>query len=142
MKNIKSILLVFVLFFCTAKAQNNVTYQTAANKLTSEQKDFLVNTWYESPQESNTNTIVYRLTEYQVIAGKDMSPFPPSKLVINKANTFNGEYIKTKSTVSPAQILSGTWNLDKTNLLLKSGNETNKLSIVSIEKEKLVVLID
>lgn len=142
MKKIKSIIIVFVLLFGISKAQNIVSSQSSIIKLTKEQKGFLVNTWYESPSESSANTIVYRLTEYVVIAGKDMSPFPPSKITINKANTFSGEYIKTSTQTSPLQTLSGNWNLDKNNLLLNAGNQKNKMSILSIEKDKMVVLID
>ncbi len=142
MKKIKSILIVFVLLVGALNAQNNVTSESFLTKLTKEQKGFLANTWYESPSESNKNTIVYRLTPYAVVVGQDYSPFPPSKITINQQNTFSGEYIKTSSKADPLQTLSGNWNLDKNSLLLNSSSQNNKVTIVSIVADKLVVAID
>ncbi len=142
MRKIKSILIVFVLLAGALSAQNNVTSESFLTKLTKDQKGFLANTWYESPSESNKNTIVYRLTPYAVVVGQDYSPFPPSKIVINQQNTFSGEYIKTTSQADPLQTLSGNWSLDKNNLLLNSSNQNSKMTIVSIVADKLVIAID
>ncbi len=136
MKKLKLTLAAIFMTACFANAQSTDTKTTS--ELSAEQKGFLATTWYEQPKESNGNTVVYRLTEYKLVAGQDFYG-PPTKITLANSGNFNGENIKVGKAAESAESNSGKWKVSGNTITLDFGKQKNKLSIVSIEKDKLVL---
>jgi len=110
----------------------------AQTNLTQQQQGYLLNTWFESPKESQGKNIVYRLTEYTVIVGKDDYIFPPGKVTFTSGNNYTAEYLKLNTTTDPQQTSTGDWKLQNNHILI---NQNSKLKLVAIESNKLVLEI-
>ena len=139
MKKVKIILAALLMTACLTKAQTIDAKST--KELSAEQKGYLINAWYEWPKESNGNILVYHSTEYIMIVGQDFFKFPPGKINFTNTGSFSGENIKVGKTTEPAETTTtgGKWNTSGTNIVLDFGKQKNKLSVVSIEKDKLVL---
>lgn len=129
--------LITALFLMTAYFSNAQSNETKA--ISAEQKSYLTTTWYESPKESDGNTLVYRLTEYKMIVGQDFFKAPPGKITFAPTGNFNGENIKVGKTADVADGNSGKWNITGNDLTLDFSGKKNKMTVVSIEKDKLVL---
>lgn len=129
--------LTFTLSFFNAQNSSKSNSQSTAI-----QADLLVNTWYESPKESSANTIVYKLQEYTVIVGQDYFNFQPGKISFDKSKTFTSNFFKTSISENPNENLSGKWSITNNQLTLKVGTNSKIYTIVSIEKDKLVLKIN
>lgn len=142
MKKIHVIVVMVLMFAGIAKAQTVNEQATISSELSKTQKSFLANTWYESPKESSANKIVYTLTEYVMVAGQDYYNFGPGKITLLNTNKFTSENLKVKQNVDPKLSESGKWNLNGNKLVLDLGSNKNTFTISSIEKNKLVLIID
>jgi len=130
--------ILFVLAVCFSSAQNAT--KAPATGLSAEQKNYLANTWYESPKESTPDQIVYRLTEYVMVVGLDYYNTPPGKIMLDNANRFKAEYVKA-CTSEPSMNTEGKWSLSGNSVVLNFGKQKCKQTILEIEKGKLVLLV-
>lgn len=124
------------------KAQSASAQVSTNKELNKEQKSFLISSWFESPNESNGNQIVYRKTEYTVIVGKDYFNFPPSKLNFTGPKNFTAEYLKLNQKSDPKPSQAGTWSLKGHTITLDMNGQKNTLTVLSIDADKLVLVTE
>ncbi|MGE0568543.1 MAG: lipocalin family protein [Bacteroidia bacterium] len=141
MKTLQILILSFLFVSGFSYAQSGRKASSGKKEISQEQKNFLQNTWFESPKESEGGNIVYRLTEYTVIVGQDFYNFTPGKLILTASGDFSSENLKLNLSQDPHQTDSGTWKLNGNTLILYMGNELRKFPIVSISQDKLVLEI-
>ncbi len=130
----KIVCLVFILLAFSQK----ITAQTT----TSTNLDLLQKQWYEWPnEEPNATTLVFHLTEYTVIVGKDYFSFDPGKLLIAGNNQFKAENFKAKNS-DPLTSETGKWQLKNNKLIFTSQNKSRTYKIQSVDSTKLVLIIE
>ena len=141
MKKLSMALLGFVFLSTVINAQTKTGLASGAPVLSAEQKNFLATTWFESPKESENNKIVFRLTEYVMIAGLDMYAIPPGKINLSDPSKFNSEYFKSCNN-NNEMMAEGKWNVKGKAISLNFGKQNCSYTILEIEKDKLVLSIN
>lgn len=130
--NYSFLVLVFVIFSLSVKAQLS-TSQVASNKKQ------LIGSWYESPKESNGDTLVFRTSKY-VLTATDSKAFAFSAISFIDATNFKIEYWRW-CTKPYAYTGTYTHTNSQINLNFGVGNCSNSLKIVSFEKDVLKIII-
>lgn len=105
------------------------------------QTNIQVATWFESPKESNSDTIVFRLTKHVLVAGDDPA-FAFSQITFVNASDFNIGYWRWCSNSQGAN--SGKYNYSKSaTILLDFGPQKCKcnLTVLEYKNDKLKVFI-
>src|ERR1044071_2372042 len=107
MKKVNSVFLLIFCFACfTTKAQNN-----AAKAL---QNQALINHWYEAPESSKGDTIVFKTTKH-VLGPNDSPAYAWSDFEIKADNTFEIKYWRWCPTGNYAY--NGTWSFINSSLV-------------------------
>jgi hypothetical protein len=105
--------------------------------------ELIINTWFESPRESHGDTITYRLTKHIHVPGVDDPKMLFNVLVFSAAPDFTVE--NWRWCPKSKFIFGGKWNVMTGNIIKLDFGTTQKckcqLSILSIEKDKLQVII-
>jgi hypothetical protein len=132
MKKIVCLVFISLSFSLKTTAQTNASINPV----------LLQKQWYEWPKEEpNATTLVFHLTEYTVIVGKDYFAFDPSKLNIAGNNQYKAESLKTKNS-DPQTSEKGTWQLTNDKLIFTSDNKSKTYKIQSVDSNKLVLIIE
>lgn len=137
MKKIKTILIAasLVMTGSLMKAQKNAG-------LTAQQKTYMLNTWYESPQESKGDTITFRTAKHVNVPGVDVVGFEYSQITFSNATDFNVLYwTKCPQNLNSA---SGKWNYTSGSALQLDyipQNFKNTLSVIELTTNKLKVVV-
>jgi len=130
--NYSLLLLLFVIFSLSTKAQLS-TSQVASNKKQ------LIGNWYESPKESNGDTLVFRATKY-LLTATDSKAFAFSAINFIDNTSFKIEYWRW--CTKPYAYTGSYTNVNsQINLDFGAGNCSNSLTILSFEKDFLKVII-
>ena len=111
-----------------------------ANKLTSAQKEFLINQWYESPRESSGDTITYKTTKHIHQPGVDNPAVAYSEITFQDGNQFTDNYWRWCKVQSA---YFGKWTMVGSVIKIDFGKQKCKceLTILDIQKDKLKVVI-
>lgn len=130
--------LLFILFFLFL----NLTVFSQI-KLSSAQKDLLINTWYESPRESSGDTIAFRLSKHIHTPGKDDPSMSFCVLTLRTAPDFSAEFWRW-CPKNPL-VFDGKWSLFQNSIIkLDFGAKIKckfQLTILNIEKDLLKVIV-
>jgi hypothetical protein len=133
MKKLIYLAILFVVF------GTKINAQTASTTISSSQ---LMNTWYEWPNESpNSTTLIFHLTPYTVIVGKDFFQFDPATLKLAGNNQFMAEFLKSKNA-DPVTKEMGTWQLNSNKLTVNVNNQSRTYKVQSVDSSKLVLIIE
>lgn len=132
MKKLVYLVFIFLIFSQKTTAQTNTSINTT----------LLQKQWFEWPKEEpNATTLVFHLTEYKVIVGKDYFAFDPGKLNIAGNNQYKAESLKTKNS-DPQTNEQGTWQLTNDKLIFTTENKSKTYKIQSVDSNKLVLIIE
>jgi len=133
MKKLIYLAILFIVF------GTKINAQTASNTISSNQ---VMNTWYEWPNESpNATTLVFHLTPYTVIVGKDYFNFDPATLKLAGNNQLMAEFLKSKNADPVAKEL-GTWQLNGNKITVTVNNQSRTYKVQSADSSKLVLIIE
>lgn len=126
--------LVFAFAISTSKSQTTTT-------LTQVQKNDLLTVWYQSPKESNGDTIVFRKEKYVLDYSVDDPAFAFALIKFTSSSHFEIEYWNWCHAAPSAN--SGSWNTD--NMLIKldfgQGKCKNDLEVLLLNENILKVII-
>jgi hypothetical protein len=134
MKNFKTVILVvFCMTAFISKGQVNAPK--------TKQNQAVINHWYEAPESSSGNTIVFKNTKH-VLGPNDDPAYAWSEFELKADNTFDIKYWRFCPSGNYAY--NGTWT-DLKNGSLKMDFGTNKckceMQIISVTKNELTVTI-
>ncbi len=137
MKKIKTILIAATLVMTCSlmNAQKNAA-------LSDQQKNFMLNTWYQSPQESKGDTMTFTTTKHVNVAGVDVMGFEYSRLTFKSATDFEVAYW-TKCSQN-LNLTSGKWNYTSGSALemdFMPLNCKNQVTVIQITSNKLKVVV-
>lgn len=111
------------------------------NKISATQKSLLINKWFESPKESNGDTITFKTSKHIHQPGVDNPAVSFAELTFSDAPDFNVNYWRWCTKTQFAY--TGKWSAPASVVKLDFGKQKCKceLTILDIQKDKLKVVI-